>query len=114
MKAGRFVADVDVPRSSLSGGNVGITGRSKGHRITASRRIQLGRALRELLAKEPGLSIEELVKRTGSPYDMANFIRKRFKQEQEKAATMAANDLHAAKMDQDPSDEPVEHSSMFT
>lgn len=61
------------------------SGRSKGYRITASRRIQLGKTLRDLLALEPDLSIQELVIRTGCPYDMANFIRKRFKEEKAKA-----------------------------
>ena len=72
---------------------MGLTGRSKGHRISASQRIALGVRLREELMKDSTLSIEELVRRTGAPYDMSNFIRKRFKQEREKAE----NDAKAAK-----------------
>ena len=36
------------------------------------------------LAKEPDLSVKELVIRTGAPFDMCNFMRRRVKEEREK------------------------------
>lgn len=70
---------------------MGHTGRSKGYRITLAQRLALGQKLRELLRVTPDMSIADLVKRTGAPYDMCNFMRKRVKEE-------VARDAHNAQV----------------
>ncbi|TAL42393.1 MAG: hypothetical protein EPN91_08415 [Salinibacterium sp.] len=57
--------------------------RSHGQRITQTQRRVLAEKLRELLMREPNLSRDELVKRTGAPFDMCNFMKRRMKEERE-------------------------------
>lgn len=59
--------------------------RALGQRITQSHRILLAKKLRALLANEPDLSVKEMVRRTGAPYGMCNFLQKRVREERAKA-----------------------------
>ena len=62
------------------------TGRSTGYRITQSQRLKLAAKVRAILADDPDTSIEVLVRRTGAPYDMCNFLRRRVRTERSSAA----------------------------
>lgn len=58
---------------------------SGGERMTPSKRIKYAKVLRALLDKDPDLSIEKLVRRSGAPYDMTNLIKRRWKEERDRA-----------------------------
>lgn len=60
--------------------------RSKGSRITQSQRLRFAQRLRALLHDDPTLSIEKLVQRTGAPYDMTNVVKRKFREERERAS----------------------------
>lgn len=74
-------APVEILRSvvnlSLEGQRVALNGRNKGSRISQSQRLQLGKKIRALLTKDPSLSVEKLVRITGAPFDMTNFVKRR-------------------------------------
>ena len=59
--------------------------RALGQRITQTQRRMLAEKLRSLLTQEPDLSVKEMVRRTGAPYGMCNFVQKRVREERERA-----------------------------